>query len=64
MADSSWRVAMRSDYSAYGSGGVACFNSSDVSDIYTAHIGSRIQYRGSIQVIEDPAEFIELPVGF
>lgn len=64
VADSSWRVAMRSDYSSYGSGGVACFNSSDVSDIYTAHIGSRIQYRGSITVIDDPVEFIELPVGF
>lgn len=25
---------------------------------------SRIQYRGPIQAIEDPAEFIALPVGF
>lgn len=27
-------------------------------------IGSRMQYRGEIEVIEDPQEFINLPVGF
>jgi hypothetical protein len=47
-------------------GGVAYFNASYNTDsgMYADSVGSRIQYRGPIQVIEDSAEFIALPVGF
>lgn len=64
VAYSGWPVAMRSDGSAYDNGGVAYFVADNGSGYSDAYIGSRIQYRGSIQVIEDPAEFISLPVGF
>lgn len=64
MADSGWRVARRSGTSAYDDSGVACFVAYDVSGDSLIDIGSRIQYRGSITVIDDPAEFIALPVGF
>lgn len=60
--DFGWRVVLRSGNSAYVDNGVAYLNfyRSDYSD----NIGSRIQYRGPITVIDDPAEFIALPVGF
>lgn len=64
VANSGWPVAMRSNYSAGGKGGVAYFGTSTYSGSSSAYVGSRIQYRGPIQVIEDPAEFISLPVGF
>lgn len=64
VADSGWHVARRSSISAYDDGGVAHFIVYDVSSDSLIDIGSRIQYRGPIQVIEDPAEFISLPVGF
>lgn len=59
-----WLVTRRSYSSTYGAGGVACFVTDYSSGGSSDDIGSRIQYRGSIQVIEDPAEFIALPVGF
>lgn len=64
VANSGWRVARRSHYSANANGGVACFSASNDSGNSVNSVGSRIQYRGPIQVIEDPAEFISLPVGF
>lgn len=64
LAYPSWYVALRSLYSAIDYGGVACFFSSYTSGNSGTGIGSRIQYRGSIQVIDNPAEFIALPVGF
>lgn len=64
VATSGWLVARRSHYSADDDGGVAYFYADDGSGYSAAGIGSRIQYRGPIQVIEDPAEFISLPVGF
>lgn len=64
VANSGWRVARRSHYSANDNGGVACFSASNDSGSSVNSVGSRIQYRGPIQVIEDPAEFISLPVGF
>lgn len=64
VAYSGWRVAMRSASSAYDYGGVAYFSAYYDSGYSFADVGSRIQYRGSIQVIEDPAEFKSLPVGF
>lgn len=59
-----WLVTRRSYSSTYGAGGVACFVTDYSSGGSSDDIGSRIQYRGPIQVIEDPAEFIALPVGF
>lgn len=64
VAYSGWHVARRSYSSAFGYGGVACFSADSGSGDSIAYVGSRIQYRGSIQVIEDPAEFKSLPVGF
>lgn len=64
VAASGWRVAWRSYYSADAYGGVACFYAGYDSGRSDAAIGSRIQYRGSIQVIEDPAEFKSLPLGW
>lgn len=64
VANSGWRVARRSHFSANANGGVACFSASNDSGGSVASVGSRIQYRGSITVIDDPAEFIALPVGF
>lgn len=64
VAFSSWRVARRSDRSAMYDGGVTGFNASNGSGSSNAAVGSRIQYRGSIQVIEDPAEFKSLPLGW
>lgn len=61
---SGWRVACRSSISAYDDGGVASFVTYYFSGDTSIDTGSRIQYRGPIQVIEDPAEFISLPVGF
>lgn len=55
-----WTI-MRSYDSSISYGGVTFFSCHNYHDI---SIGSRIQYRGPIQVIEDPAEFISLPVGF
>lgn len=62
-ASSGWRVAWRSSGAALDDSGVAYFNIRTSNDS-AASAGSRIQYRGSIQVIEDPAEFIALPIGF
>ena len=64
VACSSWRVARRSGYSASDYGGVTFFYAYGDSGYSAAGIGSRIQYRGPIQVIEDPAEFIAMPDGF
>ena len=64
VAGSGWRAARRSSSSAYDNGGVACFLAAGGAGGSGAGVGSRIQYRGSIQVIEDPAEFKSLPVGF
>lgn len=59
-----WLVTRRSYSSTYGAGGVACFVTDYSSGGSSDDIGSRIQYRGPIQVIEDPAEFIAMPDGF
>lgn len=64
VADSGWRVAMHSGSLSGDDGGVASFFAANGSGYSNYTAGSRIQYRGPIQVIEDPAEFIALPVGF
>lgn len=63
MARFGWMVALRSGDSNYNEDGVTYFDAYE-SVRSLSNIGSRIQYRGTIQVIEDPAEFISLPVGF
>ena len=64
VARSSWRVAERSASSADSYGGVFVFDAPFSSGSSYARCGSRIQYRGNIQIIEDPAEFIALAIGF
>lgn len=56
------RYVYRSDFNAAVSGGLFYFYSSP-TDYQNWACGSRIQYRGKIEVIEDPQEFIALPVG-
>lgn len=60
---SGWYVSKRSYCSSSDSGGLFYFNS-DSSNYSSLFDGSRIQYRGKIQVIDDPQEFISLPTGF
>lgn len=60
------RIAYRS---GSGSGtsednGLFYFKCTEYPNYDADWIGSRIQYRGEIEVIEDPQEFINLPVGF
>ena len=57
----SWNKVQRSG-SNYKDNGLFYFYSDKTVSSYD--IGSRIQYRGEIEVIEDPQEFINLPVGF
>lgn len=64
VAYSGWRAVNRSDKHASADGGVACFHANGGSGNAYGSVGSRLQYRGEITVIEDPAEFISLPVGF
>ena len=59
-----WHVVSRSGDWARSVGGVANFDGlNDSSTVYT-NVCSRLLFRGNIQVIDDPAEFINLPVGF
>lgn len=62
--DSGWRVAIRSyGYSNNNNNGLFSLKW-DTSNIQgPPQVGTRIQYRGEIEVIEDPQEFIALPVG-
>lgn len=63
IGNSGWRVVTRSGKGDLSSG-LFSFQSDVASDIHNYSIGSRIQYRGNIEVIEDPQEFIALPTGF
>ena len=62
VAYSSWRVVCRSDFAADAYGGVTRFRGQFASSKVNAEFGSRLLFRGNIQVIEDPAEFIALPI--
>lgn len=64
VASSGWQVAMRSYNYSYDSGGVASFYAYNGSGDSGVYFSSRIQYRGNIEVIDDPATFIAMPVGF
>lgn len=64
VGDPGWHVVLRSYSNGYDNGGLFCFNSSNDSGGSYSNYGSRIQYRGEIEVIDDPQEFISLPVGF
>ena len=57
-------IAYRSGDAANTDAGLFYFKCSVHPSYYSDLIGSRIQYRGEIEVIEDPQEFINLPVGF
>lgn len=58
-------LVYRSGYGGfYEDNGLFYFGDDSYSDDNGSSKGSRIQYRGEIEVIEDPQEFINLPVGF
>lgn len=64
-ADYSWVnlesvIAGRSNDRARDRGGATCFSLSDSPSKAEAYIGSRLLYRGNIEVIEDPNQFISL----
>lgn len=60
---SNWLVFLRS-YGPYSASSAGLFSFRNYSSSYTSSsYGSRIQYRGKITVIDDPQEFIALPVG-
>lgn len=61
---SGWRVVRRSFNGSSSDGGFAYFYGYYSSSESGSAVGSRLQYRGNITIIEDPAEFIALPVGF
>lgn len=58
-----WKVVFRSDCRATKGDGLFYFSSGYESLFHDSNMGSRIQYRGKIEVIDDPQEFIALPVG-
>lgn len=61
---SGWLVVCRSGDYYFSNGGISLFDSRyTISDSYN-NVCSRLQYRGNIEVIEDPATFIAMPVGF
>jgi len=60
--NSGWCVASRSNGSARLNGGVACLNFGFFSSYYDAGYGSRIQYRGTINVIDDITTFESLSI--
>ena len=64
VGNSGWHVVQRSGDNARYDGGLFYFYGYYNSGHSGHHYGSRIQYRGKIEVIDDPQEFIELPVGF
>lgn len=67
MGMSKWCVLTRSGIpnlgSSRGVNGIASFNLNLYSQGGT-YYSSRLQYRGNIEVIDDPATFIAMPVGF
>lgn len=54
----------RSGYSSNNDGGFSYFDGGDSHSTGSVNVGSRLQYRGNIEVIDDPATFIAMPVGF
>lgn len=65
IGNSGWCLVYRSGYGGYSDeGGLFYFRTRSDSHDNDSSKGSRIQYRGEIEVIEDPQEFINLPVGF
>lgn len=59
-----WRVVARSNFYSSDTGGLFSFDTEYSSNQTSFSRGSRIQYRGKIQVIDNPQEFISLPTGF
>lgn len=60
VAYAGWRPVLRSCHSAHPAGGVACFYANYGSGDSYASVGSRLQYRGEIQVIDNIEDFINL----
>lgn len=60
---SKWNVVNRSSTNINFTGGLFSFGSNDSTSDTNINNGSRLQYRGKITVIDDPQEFIALPVG-
>ena len=58
-----WHIITRSGNSSSAESGLFYFEGQLYSNKSNQSLGSRIQYRGKIEVIEDPQEFIALPVG-
>lgn len=58
------RSVMRSGSSSGAYCGIFSFTANQSSSYSDASVGTRIQYRGNIEVIDDPATFIAMPVGF
>lgn len=58
-----WHEIRRSGYTCRPDSGLFYFEGQSVSNSSSMDFSSRIQYRGKIEVIEDPQEFIALPVG-
>lgn len=61
---SSWCVVNRSYHSALSDDGVACFDAVNIYGLAGTFIGSRVMFRGKINIIEDPNEFMLLPLNF
>lgn len=55
-------VARRSNSAAEASGGISYLNMSDWKTSTSQAVTSRLQFRGRIRVISDPAEFLALPL--
>ena len=64
VCSSGWCVFDRSCNYSSNDGGFTCFYGASSSSFANSGIGSRLQYRGTIEVIDDPATFIAMPVGF
>ena len=59
-----WQPILRSSMSINRDGGLFYFRQiPNYTSSDTSYSGSRLQYRGKITVIDDPQEFIALPVG-
>lgn len=60
-----WSIIRRPGrYDDYRSLPNGLFYFADEQNVTLTYISARIQYRGEIEVIDDPQEFISLPVGF
>lgn len=64
VGNSGFHIVTRSGNGNSSTNGLFLFHADGKSEFAFDFCGSRIQYRGEIEVIDDPQEFIALPVGF